>query len=286
VQVFAVIAAAWTDRDTGIARPGRRAIAKAVGCKDRNTITLAIDELVAAGAMEREHRFVNGRNDGKSQLTNSYRLVKPSDPPLGGKNHLGGNIPLGGKNPLGEKTHLPRGKKPPRVGGNFHPQRSELSTQNQVQNDLCFVPTDQVVPTKEQPRQKTGAATPEVSEDPETEDAEPDSVWDPIPPGSPGWFAPRDPASFNAQLATMPIPGRFASPGYARRKGYEIFDAAPDTELFDHHVDRLMSVLQGEGVATSEDQCRLTMADVYTERQMRDRTWDRTADHERRRARR
>jgi hypothetical protein len=164
----------------------------------------------------------------------------------------------------------------------------KVRTQNQVQKDPCFVPTDQVVPTKEQQREKTRAATPEVSEDPETADAldaPADDVWDPIPTGSPGWFSKREPAAFEADLATLAMPGRFASPEYVRWHGYKVFDAQPDTGLFDAHVDCLVKRLQAEGTATSEDQCRMAMADVYHARAPRDRAWDRTADHERRKGR-
>jgi hypothetical protein len=103
---------------------------------------------------------------------------------------------------------------------------------------------------------------------------------------SPGWFSTRDPAAFEANLATLPIPGRFASPKLAQRLGYQIFDADPNPARFDQHADALLGKLRDQGIAASDEQCRMAMADVYAGRQMRDLAWDRTADHERRRARR
>jgi hypothetical protein len=99
-----------------------------------------------------------------------------------------------------------------------------------------------------------------------------------------GWCRQPDRATLDAYVATLPIPGMFASAKLARKVGYQIFDANPGA-IFDAHVTILQAALEAKGIATSERQCELAMADVYAERSMRDRAWDAAADRERRRGR-
>jgi len=139
--------------------------------------------------------------------------------------------------------------------------RTELSTELRT----FEVPT-QIERDQEQQR-KNRAATPEVI-----------SVV--------GWgIRSADRAAFDAELATLPIHGPFASPALARKVGYHVFDQQPGAP-FNDNVDRLMTALHQQDIATSVEQCRLAMADVYQQRSMRDRTWDRGADRDRRAGRR
>lgn len=100
-----------------------------------------------------------------------------------------------------------------------------------------------------------------------------------------GWTRWRDHAAFEADLATLPIPGMFASPPQARWFGYRIFDANPGA-TYDEHAVLLKAAIEAKGIATSEALCRQAMADVWTARSQRDRAWDRAADRDRRRGRR
>jgi len=85
-----------------------------------------------------------------------------------------------------------------------------------------------------------------------------------------------------ADLASMPILGPFASPPLAQRLGYEIFDKHHEREAFMTLVRRLERALNDQHIATSEEQCRQAMADVYRSRQMKDRAWDPGEDRDRR----
>lgn len=177
---------------------------------------------------------------------------------------------------LGEKSTSPldiRGEKPTSSlddrGEKWSAGGDEAHFIRTVRTELrTYEVPDQIDTEKEQEqqREKTRAATPEVV-----------SVV--------GWGIRGPGAAFEAELATLPIPGAFASPTLARWWGYHIFDEQPDA-LFNDQVDRLMEKLHQLDVATSVQQCDQAMADVYQQRSMRDRTWDRAADRDRRAGRR
>ena len=112
-----------------------------------------------------------------------------------------------------------------------------------------------------------------------------------------GWIRHQDHAAFEAEVATLPIPGFFASPKVARKFGYRIIDdhsrqirdgaaGRIPLALFDDWVAALQASLEKEGIVTSEPQCRQAMADCIAQRAMRDRSWDAAADRDRRRDRR
>lgn len=101
-----------------------------------------------------------------------------------------------------------------------------------------------------------------------------------------GWgIRSADRAAFEAELATLPLPSPFASSKAARFVGYRVFDHRPGAG-FDVHADRLLTRLQKLGIASSIEQCRSAMCDVYDQRAMRDRSWDPQVARDRRVGRR
>ncbi len=112
----------------------------------------------------------------------------------------------------------------------------------------------------------------------------------------PGWHRFRDHAALDAELATLPIPGLFASPRQARKFGYRLIDARRSQlgtasiggiplATFDDWVAALQVTIEAAGIITSEAICRQAMADCIVERAQRDRSFDPDADRERRRGR-
>jgi hypothetical protein len=101
-----------------------------------------------------------------------------------------------------------------------------------------------------------------------------------------GWgIRSADRAAFETELTTLAMPGPFASAKTARLWGYRVFDHRPNL-AFDVHADRLLTKLLKLGIATSIEQCRSAMCDVYDQRSMRDRAWDPQAARDRRVGRR
>ncbi len=111
-----------------------------------------------------------------------------------------------------------------------------------------------------------------------------------------GWFQRRDHAALDADLATLPIPGLFASPRQARKFGYRLIDARRGQlhggsigglplATFDDWVAALQVTIEAAGIITAEAICRQAMADCIVERAQRDRSFDPDADRERRRGR-
>jgi hypothetical protein len=124
IQVFALIAAKFADRDTGAAMVGRAEIAKAVGVADKHTIDAAIDELAAAQAMTREHRTdpVTGY-----KIPNEY-VVYFSRPSTR-------QAPAPEGDPLPTQTETPRQKNPPRAKvRKIHLPPRRTSTPTEIQS--------------------------------------------------------------------------------------------------------------------------------------------------------
>jgi hypothetical protein len=124
IQVFALIAAKYADRDTGAATVGRAEIAKAVGVADKHTIDAAIDELSEAQAMTRERRTDPATG---YKIPNEYVVYfsRPSTRQT--------PAPEGEPPPVQPET--PRQKNPPRakVQKNHLPPRS-TSTPTEIQS--------------------------------------------------------------------------------------------------------------------------------------------------------
>lgn len=94
-----------------------------------------------------------------------------------------------------------------------------------------------------------------------------------------GWRTWESREAFEAELATVVIPGPFASPPMAQKLGFSIFDRYP-LEPFSVHVHRLEEMIRGQRINTTTEQCRQAMADVHRARAMRDRTYDAGLDRD------